>query len=174
MPDNKKSLCDESAFDAFFKDQAKPLISYLYYRFGDREQAQDVVQETFSKLWQQCAQVPLEKAKSFIHTVASNLFTSMKRHEQVKLKYQDRAVKIMSENINKESPEYIILEKEFMDKLTRSISALPEKQRAAYLLSRVEKKTYKEIAEVMEVSVKAVEKLMHKALKKIKDQMGDI
>ncbi|TRX61386.1 sigma-70 family RNA polymerase sigma factor [Fulvivirga sp. M361] len=172
MPDPKKTLCDESEFDAFFKDQVKSLASYLYYRFGDREQAQDIVQETFSKLWQQCAEVPLEKARSFIYTVASNLFVSVKRHDQVKLRYREQAVEL--NNVNNESPEYQILEKEFMEKLTDAIASLPEKQRAAYLLNRVEKKTYREIAEIMEVSVKAVEKLMHKALKKIKDRIGDL
>ena len=173
MSDQERSLCDEREFDAFFKEQVKSLTSYLYYRFGDREQARDVVQEAFTKLWQQCAQVPLGKAKSFIYTVASNLFTSVKRHDQVKLKYQEKAVKINTGKSDSESPEFVILEKEFMEKLTSVISGLPEKQRTAYLMNRVEKKTYKEIAEVMEVSVKAIEKLMHKALKKIREEIGD-
>lgn len=172
---NKKpSLCNESVFKQFFKDQSKSLVSYLYYRFGNKTQAEDVSQEAFTKLWQKCMDVPLEKAKSFLFTVATNLFTSLKRHEQVKLRYQEKSVNIHAYDREIETPEYLIIEKEFMEKLTKTIESLPEKQRTAYLLSRVEQKTYREIAEMMEVSVKAIEKLMHKALVKIRVQLKDI
>ncbi|NMM49601.1 RNA polymerase sigma factor [Marinigracilibium pacificum] len=167
MPDEKKSICEEQNFDSFFKKEAKSLFSYLSYRFGNSEQANDAVQEAFVKLWQNCAEVQFEKAKGFLYTVATNLMTSVKRHEQVKLKYSERAVQINSGKANNESPEYLIIEKEFMERLTQAINELPERQRTAYLLNRVDKKTYREIAEVMEISVKGVEKLMHKALIKI-------
>ena len=168
-----KSLCEEAEFDVFFRKESKSLLHYLYYRFGDKALAQDMAQDAFVKLWKKCADVPLEKARGFLYTVATNLSTSAKRHGQVKLKYQEMALKTDSEKDN-QSPEYVMLEKEFMDKLTSAIAALPERQRMAYLLNRVEKKTYREIAEMMEISVKAVEKLMHKALQKLRQQIGEI
>ena len=73
-----------------------------------------------------------------------------------------------------ESPEYLILEKEFMEKLSDAIAQLPDKQREVFLLNRVEKKTYKEIAEMSGVSVKAVEKSMHKALVKLREKIGNV
>ncbi|MCX2744403.1 sigma-70 family RNA polymerase sigma factor [Mangrovivirga sp. M17] len=168
MLDNKKSVCEEKIFDSLFKKEARSLFSYLSYRFGDKEQANDAVQEAFVKLWEKCAEIPLEKAKGFLYTASTNLMTSVKRHEQVKLKYKEKAVKVDSGKSDVQSPEFLIIEKEYMDSLTQAINDLPERQRTAYLLNRVEKKTYKEIAEIMEVSTKAVEKLMHKALIKIK------
>ena len=173
MPKLKNSICEEEVFEPFFRKHAKMLRNYLYYKFGDEDQAEDVVQETFVKLWNNCTKVPLEKAKSYIYTVATNLSTSIKRHDKVKLKYEAHFI---SENKDRthESPEFLTLEKEFMDKLTGAIASLPERQREAYLLNRVEKKTYNEIAEIMEVSVKAIEKLMHKALLKLRDEIGDI
>ncbi|MEQ9403604.1 MAG: sigma-70 family RNA polymerase sigma factor [Cyclobacteriaceae bacterium] len=173
MPEEKKSLCDESAFNQFFEDQAKTLIAYLHYRFGNKEQAHDMAQEAFTKLWLKCTSVPFEKAKGFLYTVATNLFTSEKRHEQVKLRYT-QSNQIESDKSNIESPEFLIIEKEFREKLMQAISKLPEKQRAAFLLNRVEKKTYREIAEIMNVSVKAIEKLMHKALLKIREQVTEL
>ncbi|QCK16933.1 RNA polymerase sigma factor [Mangrovivirga cuniculi] len=168
MPEKKRSVCDEKNFDSLFKEEARSLFSYLSYRFGDKEQANDAVQDAFVKLWQKCAEIPYEKAKGFLYTAASNLMTSVKRHEQVKLKYYEKVSKIDSDKENNVSPEYLIIEKEYMDHLTEAINNLPDRQRTAYLLNRVEKKTYKEIAEIMEVSPKAIEKLMHKALIKIK------
>jgi len=52
--------------------------------------------------------------------------------------------------------------------LEEAINSLPEGQREVFLLNRIEKHTYKQIAEMLDVSVKAIEKRMHKALLKLK------
>lgn len=173
MKQLKHSICDEKVFDAFFKAHAKFLKDYLFYKFGDADEAEDVLQEAFVKLWHNCAQVPVEKAKSYLYTVATNLQISLKRHNQVKLKYRENE-SLKTDSISSESPEHILLGKEYMDKLTHVISSLPDRQREVFLLNRVEKKTYKEIAEISGVSVKAIEKLMHKALIKMRKDIGDI
>ena len=67
-----------------------------------------------------------------------------------------------------ESPEFIMEEKEFMDKLQNAISDLKDGQREVFLLNRIDKKTYKEISELLSISVKAVEKRMHLALKQLR------
>ena len=72
------------------------------------------------------------------------------------------------------SPEFIMLEKEFMDKLETAIANLPEKQREVFLMNRIEKKKYKEIAEELSISVKAVEKRMHQALVTMRTVIGDV
>ncbi|MEP1032557.1 sigma-70 family RNA polymerase sigma factor [Ekhidna sp.] len=171
MAEFDKPLCEEDQFDSFYSANVKALRNYIYYKFGDAEQADDVVQESFIKLWKNCAKVTLDTAKGFLFKVAINLSTSLKRSEKVHLKYTERAVK---SDRDEESPEFIILEKEFMEKLTNAIAELPEKQREVFLMNRVEKKTYKEIAEISGVSVKAIEKSMHKALLKLRDKIGEV
>ena len=171
MPKILPSICDESVFSAFFEEHARSLRNYLYYKFGDEESAEDVAQESFVRLWNNCSKVPFEKAKSYVYTIATNLSTSIKRHEKVQLKYQERN---KLHDRSNESPEFLVLEQEFMEKLNNAISKLPDKQREAFLMSRVEKKTYKEIAEIARVSIKAIEKLMHKALVKMRKEIGDV
>ena len=61
-----------------------------------------------------------------------------------------------------------------MDKLQNAISDLKEGQREVFLLSRIDKKTYKEIAEMLSISVKAVEKRMTLALKQLREKVGNI
>lgn len=173
MSEKEKSVCEEMVFDSLFKEHARLLRNFIYYKFGDEAQADDAVQEAFVKLWRDCAKVPFEKARGYLYTVASNFSTSIKRHEKVKLNYETSNLHI-SKGVDNESPEFVSIENEFMDQLTSAISALPDRQREAFLLNRVEKKKYREIAEMMDISVKAVEKLMHKALKKLKDQIGEI
>jgi RNA polymerase sigma-70 factor (ECF subfamily) len=62
------------------------------------------------------------------------------------------------------NPEDIYREKEFKQMLEEAISNLPEKQRVVFLMSRIDKMTYQEIAKSLEVSQKTIEKRMHGAL----------
>ncbi len=171
--DNNQTICDEHAFDNFFKGYAKSLRNHLYYKFGDLDQAEDIVQEAFIKVWDNCSKIPVGKAKSYLYTVAVNLGTSLMRHNQVKFKYKNYITRRKSDMTN-ESPEFLLLEKEYMEKIKRAIASLPDRQREVYLLSRIEKKTYREIAEMSNVSIKAIEKLMHKALIKMRKEIGNV
>ncbi len=173
MSDLENSICKQGLFDSFFTKNAKGLRDFLFYKFGDMTLAEDLVQEAFVKLWENCATTPLSKAKSFAYTVAVNLGNSAMRHEQVKFKYKDYILQ-REDDITEESPEFLVLEKEYMERFNSSLAKLSDRQREVFLLNRIEKKTYKEIAEVSGVSVKAVEKLMHKALLKLRESIGDI
>jgi len=169
----QKTICEEQLYERFFNNQARALRNYLCAKFGSVDLAEDLVQEAFLKLWNNCSKVSPDKAKSYIYTVATNLGISEKRHEQVKYKNKDLIVQKYNMNTN-ETPEFLLLESEFMERFKIIIASLTERQREVFLLSRVEKKTYKQIAELSGVSVKAIEKLMHKALLKINEALGDI
>ena len=169
----QETICEERLYERFFKTQAKALRNYLCAKFGSMDLAEDLMQEAFIKLWNNCAKVSPDKAKSYVYTVATNLGISKKRHDQVKFRHQALIVQEYGTSTN-ESPEFLLLQKEFMEKFKIIIASLSERQREVFLLSRVEKKTYKEIAELSGVSVKAIEKLMHKALVKVREALGDI
>lgn len=167
---SNKSVCDEKVFNHIFVTHAHDLRNYLYYKFGDLETAEDLVQESFVKLWHNCAKVALIKAKSFLYKIANNAFLDIKRHEKVVLQF--KMSKINAANI--ESPEYILEKKEFLTKIQSTIASLPVKQREVFLLNRIDRKKYSEIAEMLHISVKAVEKRMHKALIIIRKEIGDV
>lgn len=162
--DQSESVCEDKIFESIFMEQAEGLRNFLYYKSGDMAQAEDLVQDAFSKLWENCAKVLREKAKSFLFTVANNLFLNKVEHQKVVLKFEKRAHSQKS-NI---TPQFLLEEEEFRQRLTDAISALPEGQRIVYLMNRLDKKTYQEIAETLAISVKAVEKRMHKALKTLR------
>lgn len=168
-----QNICEEKSFQLFFKSNATLLRNYLYYKFGSLDDIDDIVQDSFIKLWDNCAKVTSATAKSYLFRIAINLSTSILRHNSVKLKHQKEVLSINSDSTN-ESPEFILQEKEFMAKLEKAISSLPDRQREVYLLNRIEQKTYREIAELSGVSVKAIEKLMHKALLKLRKEIKNI
>jgi RNA polymerase sigma-70 factor (ECF subfamily) len=163
-------VCEPDIFDNIYETNANNLRNFLYYKYGDLKAAEDVVQESFIKLWINCTKVAIEKAKSFLFTVANNLFIDIKRHEKIVLNYQ----KSRNTSVDEETPEFIMQEKEFMDKLQRTIGSLPDKQREVFLLNRIDKKTYREIAEMLDLTVKAVEKRMQKALIIVRKEIGKI
>lgn len=160
-------VCKESIFADFFKNHAKALRNYLLYKFGNQDQAEDMTQEAFIKLWQNCKDVPLEKAKSYVYTIANNSSLNVIAHEKVKLNYQKS--NSMNDRSN-ESPEFILEENQFKDQLLSAIDKLNETQRVAFLMHRIDGKKYAQIAEELEISVKAVEKRIHLALLELRKE----
>ncbi|MGB5372079.1 MAG: sigma-70 family RNA polymerase sigma factor [Flavobacteriaceae bacterium] len=166
---NKDNVCEEMVFASIFRANSKTVFNYIYYKFGNEEKAHDAVQEAFVKLWENCGKVSPEKAKSFVFTVANNLYLNVIKAEKVRLKYADKSLKT-----TQESPEYLLEQKQFQEKLERALDSLPENQRTVFLLNRIDGKKYAEIAEMEGVSVKAIEKRMHLALKTLRDQIDGI
>ncbi|WP_299679285.1 RNA polymerase sigma factor [uncultured Tenacibaculum sp.] len=165
-----KNICNDTLFSSFFNKHFKDLYNFLYYKFGEKLNPEDKVQEAFLKVWQNCHRITPDKAKSFLFTTANNLMLNQVNHEKVKLKYAE----IPKKNSTNESPEFVLEEKEYMDKIQRAISNLTEAQRVAFLMNRVEGKRFKEIAEILEISVKAVEKRIYGALKKLREDIEEL
>ncbi|MDF0717072.1 sigma-70 family RNA polymerase sigma factor [Muricauda sp. 334s03] len=164
------NVCEDHVFSKVFKTHSKTVFNYIFYKFGNEEKAHDAVQEAFVKLWQNCATVSPEKAKSYVYTVANNLYLNVIKAEKVRLKHADRHVM----DRTNESPEFLMEEKEYKEKLDNALNALPENQRTTFLLNRIDGKKYAEIAEMEGVSVKAIEKRMHLALKSLRERIDGI
>ena len=72
------------------------------------------------------------------------------------------------------NPEFLYQGEEFKQKLEAAISGLPEKQRVIFLMSRIDKHKNREIAEVLDLSIKTVEKHMSSALKTLKENLDEL
>ncbi len=165
-----ESICEEQLFSSLFNKYSKDLHDFLYYKFGDLLNPKDKVQEAFIKLWQNCAKVSPEKAKSFVFTTANNLMLNEVAHQKVVLKHRQQHPK----HYTNESPEFLMQESQYNDKLQRALSNLTEAQRLAFMMNRVEGKRFKEIAALLDISVKAVEKRIYGALKKLREDIEEL
>lgn len=163
-----QNVCKDEVYHDLFKSLAKPIRNFLVYKGSDVEEANDIVQDTFIKLWENCKKVLPEKAKSYLYTLAGNAFKNEMAHLKVKLKYSTSNV---IETVNIETPEFKMEESEFKIQLESAISSLPQNQREVFLLNRIEQKKYREIAEILDLSVKAIEKRMGLALKHIRQRI---
>ncbi|MEL6133461.1 MAG: sigma-70 family RNA polymerase sigma factor, partial [Bacteroidota bacterium] len=97
---------------------------------------------------------------SFLFKVAQNLFLHQVEHQRVVQKFLRR----QAQPISMEHPQFQIEEQELLIRLEEAIAGLSEKQRVVFLLHRMDGKSYKEIAAMLDISVKSVEKRMHRAL----------
>ncbi len=168
MQEKEPSICEEKNYNQLFHKHYEAVTKYIYYKCGDLHQAEDIVQSVFFKLWKLCNTVAFSKAKSYIYKACNNLFLNEVAHKKVVLKHQKSIV----DTADKESPDFLIEVEEFREKLKTAINKLSVKEREVFLLSRVEKHTYKEIAEITGLTVKAIERRMSKALQELRGMLG--
>lgn len=165
-----KKFCDEKIFSNFFNSQSKYLYNYIFYKCGNSDLANDLVQDAFIKFWNNCKKVILGKETSFLFTIANNLFLNAYKKNKVEMQFKSESQK----DYTNESPEFVLEEKEFGNKLQKALSKLSEAQRTAFLMNRIDGKKYREIAEILGISIKAVEKRIHNALVNLRKEIEEI
>lgn len=168
---NQENLCDDHLFNEFYSTHIQSASNFAYYKCTDKSIALDLVQEAFIKIWENCAKVELSKAKSYLFTVVNNLFLNKIKHQKVVLEYAKNSPYL---DVNNQDPEYLLEEEEFKQKLKKAIEDLSSAEREVFLMNRIDGKKYREIAEYLNISQKAVEKRMSKALKKMRKKIDNI
>lgn len=171
MPEKKNSLCEESYFSEFYIKNIQSATNFAYYKSGDADAALDLVQEAFAKIWENCSQIDFSKVKTYLFTTVNNLFLNTVKQQKVVLAFAKETPNLDRTN---QSPEYLLEEEEFKLKLQNAIASLSEAQREVFLMNRIDGKKYREIADLLGITQKAVEKRMSGALKILKEQIENI
>ncbi len=167
-----ESVCQEQVYRELFFRHARRVRNYLYYKGASAEEAEDLMQEAFLRLWRECERVAPEKAAAFLFTAAHNLFLDARKHEKVVLRFQRHAARAYRDVASSSDNPHLQLEhNETLERLEAALSALPESQRSVFLMNRLDGMTYAEIAQALELSVKAIEKRMSLALKSLREAL---
>lgn len=143
-------------FDAYFDT----LRSFLVYRGADKEQASDIAQDVFMRIWEKQMEIDPATALRLLYKMAGNMFISRYRRTELERNYRSS---LKSDDMDF-SPEDSMRYNQLHDNYTKALAALPEKQRTVFLMARMENLTYQEIADRLDLSVKAIEKRMSIAL----------
>lgn len=152
-------LTKEDKFKALYAEWVQPLFRFVYFKCRDQAQAEDIVQETFVKYWDKMDTVKEGCEKSYLYTTAKNQMLNMIAHDKV---VHQHAQSLSHGKVD--SPEYEMEVTEFKEKLEKAIASLPENQKEVFLMNRIDGMKYREIAEALGLSQKAVEKRMSLAL----------
>lgn len=153
------------AFEKLFNQYYTQLRNFLYYKSGNMDLAEDLTQDAFLILWNKRESIDQGKVKSYLFTIANNLFLNDVKHKKVVMRFNQQPVS----STYTETPQHLMEQEEFLGKLEAALGALDEKNRVVFLMNRIDKLTYREIADRLELSVKAVEKRMTKALQTLRE-----
>jgi RNA polymerase sigma-70 factor (ECF subfamily) len=138
--------------------------NYVFYRSGNTDVATDIAQETFLKIWEKQHSIQTETAKSLLYKIAGDLFVSHYRKEKRSFNFFKHFVF----DEDGQTPEDALVFEQLKENYKKALEKMPEKQRTVFLMSRAENLKYAEIAEIVGISVKAVEKRMNYALKHLR------
>ena len=154
---NKKS------FENLFLNTYQPLCDYALSITKCIEDAEGAVQDVFTALWTCRTTLDLNmNIKAYLFKSVKNRSLDILQHKGIRRKYEDQLTDIFdvtSKNDSDESSSRLI------KRVREEVENLPEKCKIVYLLHRRDGLTYAEIAQILEISVKAVEARMSKALK---------
>jgi len=78
MAKDNCNVCESKVFEAIYNTYAKDIRRFLFYKTQDVDKAEDILQEVFIKLWENCSKVDYHKVKSYVYSIANNMFLNEK------------------------------------------------------------------------------------------------
>ncbi len=159
---------DKVAFEGLFKAHYSDLCNFAYSYLKDADEAEEIVQDAFYKLWQKRKQLFIQKnLTGYLFKTVSNKCTEYGRHLKVKQQFEQEP----NAKNTSESP-LELLEATQLEKLfNQTLLKLPERCRKIFNLSRQEGLKYREIAQKLSVSVKTVEADMGITLQALREAL---
>lgn len=158
-------------FEQVFKEHFKNLHAYACSILKDEDEAEEMVQNVFYKLWEKKEKIgELQSVPAYLYRSVYNECMNYVKHEKVKMTYEAHAVHHGS--IAARATDTATA-KELEHRIADALADLPEQCRTIFQLSRFEELKYREIADKMGLSVKTVENQMGKALKILRTKLAD-
>lgn len=161
---------DQNAYADAVKRYLRLISSYCLRMTGNRGEAEDMTQETFLKLWTHARswKPELASVSTWLHRIAHNLCVDYLRKDKTGL----------SEELNENTPDESDTEAELdrqtlIARLHETLNQLPERQRSALVLNQFQGLSNREVAAVMDISVEAVESILARARRTLKQKLHD-
>jgi RNA polymerase sigma-70 factor (ECF subfamily) len=167
---------DATALEALFRAMYAPLCAVARKYVHADADAEDIVEETFLKLWTQRDRLRIRgSVKSYLAVAVRNTALNQLEHRRVEAKYaaSPPADTLWAERVAVNDAEQGLQEQELAARVERAIDALPARARETYRLYYHRRLTYAEIAEAMGVSVRTVEAQLVRSVRKLTKQLGE-
>lgn len=158
---------DEAAFSELYIRYKDKLYYFCLYLLKSKEEANDIVQEIFIRIWESRSFInPDLSFSSFLYTMARNRIMNFFRDMDIDTKVKEivASQKITAE----ETTESQIIYTEYQEILQAAIEQLPTQRKRIFNMSRIENMSHKEIAAELDISVNTVQEHISEALKFIK------
>ena len=166
-------------FKEIFDKNSKKIFHLCYGYTGDKDSANDLLQETFLKVWQNLDKFRNKSLIStWIYRISVNKCQEFLRKKMRKKRFGfiipiDKAESTIQISSNFMHPGFELENQERGAILFAAINALPENQKTAFTLFNLESIPYEEIAQIMNTSLSAVESLIFRARQNLKKSLSD-
>ena len=153
------------------------LISFLWHMTHDHFAARDLAQETFVRLYEHRRRYQPQAAfASYLFRIARNL---LKNHARWKKRHPSESLQFLAEEgfdlaTDSQSPDEGMVGVETMREVRRAIEALPEELRETFILFTYQDLSYREIAETLDCTEKAVETRIYRARQMLKEKLAPL
>lgn len=162
---------DGAAFTLLVASQSRRAAALAARFIGGRGEAEEIVQEAFTRLWLKAAdwQPGGAQVSTWLHRVIVNLCLDRKRRPR------NEAIEAAAE-IEDPTPrsDALMLAGERRKLVRRAIDALPERQRAALMLCHFEEMSNTEAAAVLEIGIGALESLLVRARRALRESLNEL
>lgn len=161
---------DTKAFEKLFQKYHKKLYAFLFHLLRSKDDAEEIVQETFIKIWEKREDfIDGYSFDPFLFTIAKNAFLNQSRRKINRRVFEDH-LNFLEEIASEKTDDYIIF-KETKEIINTIIEGLPPKRKEIFLLRKIEGLSRKEIVEKLDISIVTVDNQLMKANIYLKDQL---
>lgn len=161
---------NRDAFRAVFHQCYADLCQYAFTVLKDMDEAEDVVQATFIKIWEKRETLNVQHTvRAYLYKAVYNQCINLLDHRKIKLKHQEYGAHEIKGQV--QQPE--VFPEELEGHIKAVIDELPEQCRRIFMLSRYEELRYAEIAQRLNISVNTIENQISKALKILRSKLKD-
>ncbi len=174
MEDDTKAMLrlkqgDRAAFDELYERFSKRIYNYVLRYLGSEEASEDITQEVFVRMYTSAKTYePTARFSTWLFTIATNLAIN----EYHKSRHTEQITEALLPDDALPTDERAVLG-ELEEKFLKVVHQLPENQRTAILLRSYEGMDYREIADVLKVSEKAVKSLLSRGRERLIHEYQD-
>jgi len=165
---------DADAFHLIFRRYSKPLLSFIYNLIGDRDQAEELVQETFVRAYRRLGSL---REESYLSTWLFGIARNVVR-EVIRRKYSDRPL-VGLEDVGAADPRSFaagpdepLMAHELRRAVRAALAGLPEDGRVVFVLKVIHQMKYRQIARITGSSVGKLKTDLHRARRQMRQRLA--
>jgi len=165
----------EDAYSYLFATYYANLFSYACRIMNDQNEAEECVQATFCHIWDIRQRLEIrDSIKSYLFRSVYNACITLLRKKKVLAKYEESGLLDLyfARVIQNPQAEMRLIDSETRREILRTINTLPDRCKEIFVKCKIEGRTYSDVAESMEISVKTVENQMSIAYKKLREKLN--
>lgn len=159
---------ERAVFEALYRRHRDRMIAYAGRYVRERPRAEELAQEIFVRVYTTKSYEPQGTFTAWLYRVATNVCLNELRRPEHRQRFQ-----AFEEATVHETPESQLAERELGARLEAALARLPEKQRAAFIMARMDGLSHQEIAGALDTTIPAVKSLIHRALENLRAAVRD-